>query len=585
MAKEVYRVEIPIIVEDKTDAPLKQAERKINRFERSAQKTNERIRRMFGREVKLHIAAVDKVWPIAMKIQSQLRGLTSRVWKVTLEAKDKVTGTVRSVVSRITSPLALLGAGAGVYGVSKLTTGAAMQFEEYLVSMEHWLKGNKRAAQEVMQWVERFSDVTPFTPEELFPGMARAIGITKGAIEPAKRLVALAGEMAALTPGKRVIDAMEALADAQVGEFERMKEFGMKITQEEYKAMGGWEGFVVKAEGVFKGGMQGLSRTAVGLLSTIIGRIQTLFRSAGFGILEAVKPRLEKIVDWFVKNQKTVEKWKRGLKLAARDAFERMLRFGERTLGRINEMIKSPEFERADWGTKLQMILSKAADVVIPEVGRYGAQIGSRLIAGISRGVASAVGQDPLVAALLGFWVGTKVPGPLWLKVTVGVSIAAVPYVKRFLEAVFGGVGRHLPGTEYYVERKVQETHEVYKKFEEAKKTTPAGEPLIKGGGIWARHAQGGIFTRPHIGLVAEAGPEAVIPLAPRWRYRAENIVSRIAPSVGHTVNIYLDGAVRGSFYVSGDETKLIRRITDRVSEELAKGLRASFQNMPRISP
>jgi hypothetical protein len=37
----------------------------------------------------------------------------------------------------------------------------------------------------------------------------------------------------------------------------------------------------------------------------------------------------------------------------------------------------------------------------------------------------------------------------------------------------------------------------------------------------WENHATGGILTRPHLGMVAEAGPEAIIPLSSRLRGRA----------------------------------------------------------------
>jgi hypothetical protein len=48
--------------------------------------------------------------------------------------------------------------------------------------------------------------------------------------------------------------------------------------------------------------------------------------------------------------------------------------------------------------------------------------------------------------------------------------------------------------------------------------TGKGGSEPSTGGGVrnalgLARHATGGILTRPHLGMVAEAGPEAIIPL------------------------------------------------------------------------
>lgn len=46
-------------------------------------------------------------------------------------------------------------------------------------------------------------------------------------------------------------------------------------------------------------------------------------------------------------------------------------------------------------------------------------------------------------------------------------------------------------------------------------------------------HARGGIFTQPHVGLFAEAGPEALIPLAPAQRARAYNIWQQTGERLG----------------------------------------------------
>lgn len=56
--------------------------------------------------------------------------------------------------------------------------------------------------------------------------------------------------------------------------------------------------------------------------------------------------------------------------------------------------------------------------------------------------------------------------------------------------------------------------------------------PLFRGGG-YVGYAQGGILTRPHLGMVAEAGPEAVIPLSSRLRSRALDIFQRTGQTLG----------------------------------------------------
>lgn len=60
----------------------------------------------------------------------------------------------------------------------------------------------------------QYADTTPFSSPELFPALTRGVGISNGDIKQAKELLKISADMAALTPGKTVEDAMEALADA-----------------------------------------------------------------------------------------------------------------------------------------------------------------------------------------------------------------------------------------------------------------------------------------------------------------------------------------------------------------------------------
>lgn len=65
------------------------------------------------------------------------------------------------------------------------------------------------------------------------------MNITSGDTKAGMDLVELSENMAALNPGKTVMDAMEALADLKTGETERMKEFGFKISQDDINKAGG----------------------------------------------------------------------------------------------------------------------------------------------------------------------------------------------------------------------------------------------------------------------------------------------------------------------------------------------------------
>ena len=105
---EIYRVEIPIVVDDQTEAPISSVGRRLSKLEQSALKTNTRIRRIFGREISLRISAIDKAWPVIRSVQTRLRSLTGKVWNVTLQAKDKITGIIKNIITNQPVPLPFL---------------------------------------------------------------------------------------------------------------------------------------------------------------------------------------------------------------------------------------------------------------------------------------------------------------------------------------------------------------------------------------------------------------------------------------------------------------------------------------------
>ncbi len=109
-------------------------------------------------------------------------------------------------------------------------------------------------------------------------------------------------------------------------------------------------------------------------------------------------------------------------------------------------------------------------------------------------------------------------------------------------------------------------------------------------------HAEGGIMTRPHLGLVAEDGAEAIIPLSGKCRARGLSIWEKTGEMLG--VEPYADGAIAGNAEpaaegkggiesVAGRGTKPDRSITD-VPEGKPKpndGSRADKNPLPPPPP
>lgn len=584
---EVYRIEIPIIVDDQTEPSLRQAQERVNRFQRSAERTNQRLRQMAAREYRLRLSVLDRAMPIIEKVGRGLRSITSRAWNITLGVKDTAFGAIRRLTGMLTSPLGLLGAGAGIYGLGKATLGAAMTWETQAVSMEHWLKGNKALAQEVTKWLEQFAAATPFEMGDLFPAMTRAIGISEGDIKMAERMVKLAADMAGLTPGKTVQDAMEALADAQMGEFERMKEFQMKMTQEQYKALGGWAGFLRQAEARFAGGAEKLSQTSLGRVSTITDNIKTLFRQAGIGILDAMSPRLEAIVRWFDDNKATVERWKNDLVRFGREGAEAILSRLEGAFRYIRvRYLDNPEFQQLDFAGKVNFVIDDLTTTFDTwwngpggaKVKDLGSKLGSSLINSMGKAALEAVLNHPLLALLVGGYLGLATPGPITVKIAVALSLLAAGQTLKILN----WLAERSP---LNPEPKIKQQNQAWQWYEEQRTTLPANEPLFKGQTIGpARHALGGIFNQPHIGWVADRGPEAVIPLSGQYRSRGISLWEHTGNILGvkqDSGNVQVVNHVSISIYGNGNNMPSAEDIADKVAEAISLKVAAVFNNMP----
>lgn len=128
---------------------------------------------------------------------------------------------------------AALATGAIAVGVKKI--GGAMleqasSMEQYKNTLNIVMKDNKKAAQ-TFAWAAKYANQTPFETGEI---VEATVKLTSYGVE-AQKTLPLIGDMAGAM-GKDLDQAVEAIADAQTGELERLKEFG--ITKEMIVAQG-----------------------------------------------------------------------------------------------------------------------------------------------------------------------------------------------------------------------------------------------------------------------------------------------------------------------------------------------------------
>lgn len=196
------------------------------------------------------------------------------------------------------------GAAAATAGVAGATTmwKQGSELQSYDISMQHFLGGNKGKSDNYMKQLKTEANLTPFSTSEVIAAGTRAVQVTGGDTAKGMQLTKMAEDMAALTPGKSISDAMEALADMQMGEMERMKEFGFKGSKADLDKAGG-DLFAAKDQvtgktikDLFAGGAGKLSDSAEGKKSTIEGNLQTGVAEAGVKMLDRMKPLLDNLV-------------------------------------------------------------------------------------------------------------------------------------------------------------------------------------------------------------------------------------------------------------------------------------------------
>lgn len=564
----------------------------------------------------------ERVITKAREIMSALRGLTSRAWNITLGIKDTALGAIRRLTSIVTSPLGLLGVGVGgaavTAGLIKAPLELAGSMEQARIGFTTML-GSAEKATAFVKELQLFAAKTPFefpqlqessrlllafgfAAEDVLPMMTAignaAAGLGVGA-EGIDRAVRALGQMRA--KGKVSAEEIMQLTEIGIPAYEILqKKFGLSAKQMDNLGKAGISAdAAIKAivEGMnerFKDMMKNQSVSLLGLWSTIKDtfNMQILYRW-GEGLRQAIQPRVLRLVEWFEQNGDAVERWGNTLERTAREAGEALMRNLESAFGYIRvRYLDNPEFQQLDFAGKVNFViddLSKAFEMWWNGPGgvmvrNLGASLGASLISSMGAAAMTAVLNHPLLALLLGAYVGLQAPGPIQLKAVIAISIAAAPWVMRILN----WISENSP---LNPEPKIRQQTQAWQWFEKSSAVTPNTEPLFKGQTIGPAHASGGIFSRPHIGLVAEAGPEAIIPLSSPYRNRALELWQATGRYIGAplpvttsgnstiiNVNLNLGGLV-GQVSVSSREN--LDDIADQIAGMVGDKLKVIFHNLP----
>lgn len=197
---------------------------------------------------------------------------------------SSISKSVKSLTKTVAGVAATYVSAKALADVGKSALESASGLEGYRSTLNVVLKDQKKAAK-MMAWAVEFANKTPFETDSVVEATVR---LQSYGIE-AQKVMTQIGDMAGVM-NKDLMQAVEAVADAQTGELERLKEFG--ITKAMITAKGAElyknqtivnnKGQIVDQqkfndalfalmEERFKGGMEIQAKSYKGLMSTISG--------------------------------------------------------------------------------------------------------------------------------------------------------------------------------------------------------------------------------------------------------------------------------------------------------------------------
>ncbi|WP_439471345.1 tape measure protein [Brevundimonas sp.] len=258
-------------------------------------------------KLKVLIEAVDRLTAPIRKIARSLRVELPSAARIGGQALKGLAGLAGKALTAMTG-LAALSWG-GLTG-GAIRTGA--KFEQFAAVLET-LEGNSEKARASMQWVEEFAKTTPYELDEV---MEAFVALRSYGIDPTDGTLKTLGNTASAM-NKDLMQAVEMFADAQTGEFERLKEFGVRgsaagdqvrLTYQragkEVVATSKKSGDAIRRnllgifDSRFEGAMEKQSKTFNGLWSNLMDMLTSFQRKvADAGLFDFVKGELQGLLD------------------------------------------------------------------------------------------------------------------------------------------------------------------------------------------------------------------------------------------------------------------------------------------------
>lgn len=346
--------------------------------------------------------------------------------------------TARSFNEVIRQGTALFGAYLGFQGLKNTFSAifnANNSFEQLSGSLKT-VTGSAKGAQEAFALIEKFAIDTPYQLNEIVEAFIRlkALGL-----EPSEAALTSYGNTASAF-GKNILDFVGAVAAATVGEFERLKTFGIKakvinddvsftfagVTTKVKKNAAEIEKYLRTLGDVnFAGAMEEQMKTMSGVLSNIEDGFEKMYRDIGKnGLNDALKDTFTQFNELVEKSGSAAETIGKTLTIAVKTASKAFF-----TLAENADVLLTILGARFGSTAILGGIMALRASVGYLQVAMTGLSVSTKsAIAGIvmmSRVSKLAAAQMALTATAAGVLKGALalIGGPAGLAILAGMAI------------------------------------------------------------------------------------------------------------------------------------------------------------------
>lgn len=271
---------------------------KLNQFDRgvgSANRAVDALKRSVAQRMTMAIntTPLGKAVEVAKRLGQGISELRANVGQrlrlqIDTSSADAAKGKISSLVGNLKGLAAAYIGFQGVTRVGGFIAQTGMEFEKLSASLET-VEGNAAKAGTAFKKIEKFAAKTPYDLNQVTEAYIKLKSL---GLEPSERALTAYGNTAGAM-GKPLMQMIEAVADASTGEFERLKEFGIKTKKQGENVTFTFKGvqttvknnseniqkYLLKIGEVdFAGGMDRQSKTIGGKLSTLKDNFGALAR-------------------------------------------------------------------------------------------------------------------------------------------------------------------------------------------------------------------------------------------------------------------------------------------------------------------